>query len=128
MTPWQTALRRESSSAEMVIPQLAPAKTRLDDAMAMRPQVAGAALLRSLTEQAVVALKWLRQKSTQKFSSRRLRVSETVALGEKRFVTILQVDGTQLLIGSAAGQVSLLAILDEEKSAWRAGSPKEQSA
>jgi flagellar biogenesis protein FliO len=94
----------------------------------MRPQVAGAALLRSLTERAVVALKWLRQKSTQKFSSRRLRVSETVALGEKRFVTILQVDGTQLLIGSAAGQVSLLAILDEEKSAWRAGSPKEQSA
>ena len=127
MTPWQTALRRCSYS-EMVTSQPAPAKRRFGTASAKRPPVPMAALLRSLTEQAMIACKWIQQKGAQKFSSRRMRVAETVALGEKRFVTILQVDGTQLLIGSAAGQVSLLAILDERESAWRAGSTKEQSA
>jgi len=127
MTPWQTALRREPY-AEMVISQPAPEKKSLGTTVATRPPVPIGTFLRSFADQAVVACKWLQQKGAQKFSSRRMRVAETVALGEKRFVTILQVDGTQFLIGSAAGQVSLLAVLDEQESAWRAGSTKEQSA
>jgi flagellar biogenesis protein FliO len=54
-----------------------------------------------------------------------MRVTETVSLGEKRFVTILHVDGQQLLIGSATGQVTLLAVLDDKQSA---GSGMRQSA
>ena len=77
---------------------------------------------------AIAACKWLQKQGVNKLSSRRMRVAETVALGEKRFVTILQVDGTQFLIGSAAGQVTLLAVLEEEKSSRLAGRMQEQTA
>lgn len=43
--------------------------------------------------------------------AKRLRVIETVALGEKRFAAVLQVDGVQFLVGGGAGTVSLLATL-----------------
>jgi flagellar biogenesis protein FliO len=56
--------------------------------------------------------KWIVQKRTQQLATRRLRVAETVSLGEKRFVSIVQVDGTQFLVGGAAGSVSLLAVLE----------------
>ena len=62
----------------------------------------------------VTAWKWLERKRTQQLSARRLRVAETIQLGEKRFVSILQVDGAQFLIGGAAGNVSLLAMLSTE--------------
>ena len=42
---------------------------------------------------------------------RRLRVSETVSLGEKRFVSIVEVDGTSFLIGGGASNVTLLTSL-----------------
>jgi len=44
--------------------------------------------------------------------SRRLRVAETVSLGEKRFVSIVQVDGEQFLIGGTPANVVLLAKLE----------------
>ena len=40
---------------------------------------------------------------------RRLRVSETVSLGEKRFLSIVEVDGQDFLIGGGATGVALLA-------------------
>jgi len=43
---------------------------------------------------------------------RRLRVAETVSLGEKRFVSILQVDGEQFLVGGSPSSVVLLAKLE----------------
>ncbi len=43
--------------------------------------------------------------------AKRLRVIETVALGEKRFAAVLQVDGVQFLVGGGAGTVVLLATL-----------------
>lgn len=42
---------------------------------------------------------------------RRLRVNETVSLGDKRFVSILEVDGRSYLIGGGSGSVALLASL-----------------
>lgn len=42
---------------------------------------------------------------------RRLRVSETVSLGEKRFISIVEVDGTAYLIGGGSAGVSLLTQL-----------------
>lgn len=44
-------------------------------------------------------------------STKRLQITETVALGEKRFVAILSVEGQEFLIGGSASSVSLLAPL-----------------
>jgi hypothetical protein len=43
---------------------------------------------------------------------RTLRVVETVAMGEKRFVAILQVEEQRFLVGGGSAGVSLLAKLD----------------
>lgn len=43
---------------------------------------------------------------------KQLRVAETVSLGEKRFVAIVQVEGQRFLIGGGASGVSLLTELD----------------
>jgi hypothetical protein len=53
---------------------------------------------------------WLhaRYKST---ATKRLRVHETVSLGEKRFVALLSVEGREFLIGGGSAGVSLLAQL-----------------
>lgn len=45
-------------------------------------------------------------------NSRRLKVLETVSLGEKRFVSILQIDGEEFLLGGSASSVVVLAKLD----------------
>ena len=62
------------------------------------------------------AWRWLEQKRSERLVTRRLRVAETISLGEKRFVSILQVDGVQMLIGGSAAGVQLLAMLDNQES------------
>ncbi len=44
-------------------------------------------------------------------TAKRLRVSETVSLGEKRFVAIVAVEGREFLIGGGVSGISLLALL-----------------
>lgn len=63
-------------------------------------------------ERLLSAWSWLNQKYAKQRTSKRIKVLETAALGEKRFVTILQVDGAQFLIGGTAASVSLLASLE----------------
>ena len=46
-------------------------------------------------------------------TERRMRVSETVNLGEKRFVSLVEIDGVSLLIGGGSGGVQLLTQLGE---------------
>ncbi len=53
---------------------------------------------------------WLR--SRRVFAEKQLRVSESLSLGEKRFVAILHVEGRKLLIGGGASGVSLLTTLE----------------
>jgi len=57
------------------------------------------------------ALVWLETRSQAVRRPRRLQLCATVALGEKRFVSIIECDGQQFLIGGGAGAVSLLAQL-----------------
>lgn len=45
-------------------------------------------------------------------SSRRLKLVETVSLGEKRFVSILHIDGQEFLLGGSASSLVVLAKLD----------------
>ena len=56
---------------------------------------------------------WLRTKYAQR-PVKKLRVAETVSLGEKRFVAILQVDDRKYLIGGGGSNVALLTALDAE--------------
>jgi hypothetical protein len=57
------------------------------------------------------ALLWLQTRRQAVRRPRRLQLCATVALGEKRFVSIIECDGQQFLIGGGSGNVSLLAQL-----------------
>ncbi len=59
------------------------------------------------------ACRWIQHKRIQQFSSRRMRVAESISLGEKRTISIVVVDGAQYLIGSSSGGVQLLTKLDQ---------------
>lgn len=66
--------------------------------------------------------KWLTRCGAGAWASgvpRRLRIAETVSFGEKRFVSILQVDGEQFLVGGSSSNISLLAKLESEQGATR---------
>lgn len=52
---------------------------------------------------------WLRGRCVTK----RLRVAETISLGEKRFVAIVSVEGQEFLIGGGSAGMSLLAQLGD---------------
>jgi len=58
-------------------------------------------------------LLWLQTRSQVARRPRRLQLCATVALGDKRFVSIIECDGQQFLIGGGAGNVSLLAQLPD---------------
>jgi hypothetical protein len=56
------------------------------------------------------ALSWLRGDPP---APKRLRLAETVSLGEKRFVAIIHAEGHKFLVGGGASGVVLLTDLDE---------------
>ena len=55
---------------------------------------------------------WVLRKLSTQNTKKRLRVCETVSLGEKRFVAVIQVDGEQFLVGGSSNSVSTLARLE----------------
>jgi hypothetical protein len=55
---------------------------------------------------------WLHSKYT-KSAGKRLRLSEVVSLGDKRFVALVKVEDREFLVGGAASGLSLLAQLDK---------------
>ena len=65
----------------------------------------------------VVIWNWIsslwRQAGTLK-KGRRLRLSESLSLGEKRFVAVVEFETQKFLIGGGAQSVNLLARLGEE--------------
>lgn len=64
----------------------------------------------------VRAWEWVRSKYVQT-ATKRLRVAETVSLGEKRFVSIVSVEGREFLIGGGSSGITLLAQLGQESEA-----------
>ncbi len=54
----------------------------------------------------------VRRQLVSRQSRKRLRVCETVSLGEKRFVAVIEVDRQQFLVGGAAASVATLARLE----------------
>jgi hypothetical protein len=63
---------------------------------------------------------WIRAKYAQT-ATKRLRVAETVSLGEKRFVSIVIVEGREFLIGGGSSGVTLLAQLGSESESAMTG-------
>jgi hypothetical protein len=53
---------------------------------------------------------WFRSQQSKK----RLRVCETVSLGEKRFIAVVEVDGDQFLVGGSSSSVAMLAHLEPQ--------------
>ncbi len=49
-------------------------------------------------------------------TQKQLRVCESVSLGEKRFVAVIQVDQERFLIGGAANSIAMLTRLQETTS------------
>jgi flagellar biogenesis protein FliO len=62
------------------------------------------------------ALKWITQRVKVQHARKTLRVCESVSLGDKRFVALVQVDDERFLIGGSSGSVSLLSRLPEAKT------------
>lgn len=56
--------------------------------------------------------RWLA--SPRKRRARRLRLEETLSLGDRRFVALLRVDGRELLIGATPHSLTLLDELGDE--------------
>jgi hypothetical protein len=119
MTPMQTAARAEPQNtwqSGLRIREAAPAP----GSSQRKPQrIAYADVLRSASVYLRTGWRWLERKRTQQLGSRRLRLAETISLGEKRTVSIVQVDGAQFLIGCSTGSVQLLAVLDKAQSGPR---------
>jgi flagellar biogenesis protein FliO len=68
--------------------------------------------LRSQTGLLSRVWRWMRARRVERSSDRRLRVAETVSLGEKRFVAVVQVDGRHFLVAGGPANIALLAQLD----------------
>jgi hypothetical protein len=60
------------------------------------------------------AWSWLQTKCAQT-ATKRLRVSETVSLGEKRFVALVRVEDREFLIGGGSSGVSMLTALETSR-------------
>ena len=57
---------------------------------------------------------WTKTQVAARQRRKRLRVCESVSLGEKRFVAVIQVDGQQFLVGGASNSIAMLAQLDKQ--------------
>jgi hypothetical protein len=57
------------------------------------------------------AWRWFRERQSARSNTKRLQLSASLSLGEKRFIAVIQVDGQQFLVGGGATNVSLLAHL-----------------
>jgi hypothetical protein len=64
---------------------------------------------------------WAWLKKNNKFAvTKQLRVAETVSLGDKRFVSVIQVDGQKFLIGGGSSGITLLTQLGAAETAGNA--------
>jgi len=117
MSVWHAALARAEQQHRSSVPSCSPESGEVGTRSTIQPgyRVLPLAPLRVGFGYVQGAWRWLEQKRSERLVTRRLRVAETISLGEKRFVSILQVDGVQMLIGGSAAGVQLLAMLDNQE-------------
>ncbi len=117
MTPLQSAARADQHRIwpwSLRISEVVPTSSDSPPQSLGKPY---ADMLHGAWRHLVAGWRWLESKRTQQLTSRRLRLAETISLGEKRSVSIVQVDGSQYLIGCSSGSVQLLAVLDKQGAA-----------
>jgi flagellar biogenesis protein FliO len=61
------------------------------------------------------AWEWMQERQRARSNTRRLRVAETVSLGDKRFVAVVEVDGRHFLLAGGPTNIVLLAQLDNKE-------------
>src|SRR4051812_22413402 len=59
---------------------------------------------------------WVQAQKVAHTGGRRLQVIETVSLGEKRFVSVVKVDGIEFLVGGGSAGVAMLSQLAPRES------------
>jgi len=74
--------------------------------------VRSALRLKALVQSLTLAWNWAQQQLKSHQTRKRLRVCETVSLGEKRFVAVIEVDGKQFLVGGSPNSVTTMACLE----------------
>lgn len=60
-------------------------------------------------------LTWTKSRVARQ-SKKRIRVWETVSLGEKRFLAVVQVDGEQFLVGGGSNSIAMLTKLEKPQA------------
>jgi len=60
------------------------------------------------------AWKWLSQKQIARSNVSRLRLENSISLGQKRFAAVIEVQGMRFLVGGGPSNVELLARLDND--------------
>lgn len=101
---WQRALDRSKEEASSTRPP--------------KPALGSGAATSLLTRMATLktllygSLAWLKQRAKSQ-PAKQLRVSETVSLGDRKFLALVQVDQERFLIGGSANSVGMLARLKD---------------
>lgn len=60
------------------------------------------------------AWKWFKQQQVSRSNVHRLKLENSISLGQKRFAAVIEVQGMRFLVGGGASNVELLARLDND--------------
>ena len=113
MTHLTAAATAETQPSWAKVLRITEVAAGLPSSASSQPTTSAVNTLQVMFEKLQAAWRWVERKRSQQISAKRLRVAETISLGEKRTLSIVMVDGSQYLIGSSAGGVQLLTKLDE---------------
>jgi flagellar biogenesis protein FliO len=103
------------SNEEMEEEQVEMPATQTEVATVLEVPQSGESQSTAIAYWLVSTWKWLQKQVRFRHPRRRLRVCETVSLGEKRFVAVIEVDGEQFLVGGASNSVATLARLEPSR-------------
>ncbi len=113
MTRSNSAATAETQQSWASVLRITEVAAGLPSSVSSRPASSGVLTLRMALKKLQAGWRWVERKRSQQISAKRLRVAETISLGEKRTLSIVTVDGSQYLIGSSAAGVQLLTKLDD---------------
>jgi Flagellar biosynthesis protein, FliO len=80
--------------------------------------------LKTVLHELAAAWNWTWQQLKSRQTRKRLRVCETVSLGEKRLVALVEIDGEQFLLGGASGALTTIARLEPSQTISEALEPR----
>ncbi len=78
------------------------------------PSTAPCGVWRKICELCGRGWQFLQTKTKVRSDAKQLRLVESISLGERRFIAVIQVDGLRFLVGGGAANVNLLAELNAE--------------